>query len=327
MALSHETALVAAWSALGVAAVAVLSCTSGTDARPTTLPIPNRPTESKYDGLELVRSIPGHIEGRALLDGVPVANFGVVVGLTGSVPPPPILFERSDGLFMVRGINPGLWDVTIVGVGFEPYTISGLRIGPGQPIVLGDVPLLSGRSIRGRVTDAFGTPIGGSIVSVVHDPSQPPNPRDVLPELLRGNYYAVTDSNGVYEISGMYSRREYRQIIAENGSRERKSLPRVLLDADNIVNLSLLPVGRLDGRISSPNEAWVVVARSVSSQRSWFMAKPDSQGSFDFGAVPEGAYEMSLFPMSHAMARPKSYSKQRISIVANMTSTVVLSSP
>src|SRR6185295_4282616 len=58
---------------------------------------------------------------------------------------------------------PGTWDLDVSAEGYAP-THRSFEVRPGEATVLGEIALVPGLTLTGRVVDAKGTPVAGAVV-------------------------------------------------------------------------------------------------------------------------------------------------------------------
>ncbi|HVS08391.1 MAG TPA: carboxypeptidase regulatory-like domain-containing protein [Planctomycetota bacterium] len=149
--------------------------------------------------VELRLEAPGSIRGRALDDtGAPVTALraqlmrGPSEGNAGGAEHREVASE--DGSFEIGGLEPGTWYVRLEADGHGPSEEKQARV-PGEPLLEFTLPRCA--TVRGRATDAYGSPIAAAEVSSAYGGTgeeRPPPQRQ---------HKAVTDEHGAFELEDL----------------------------------------------------------------------------------------------------------------------------
>jgi protocatechuate 3,4-dioxygenase beta subunit len=99
---------------------------------------------------------------------------------------------ESDGSFLIEGLDPGSYGLTVAAPGYRNAEVPPVTIANDSDVPSVDVQLESGRTVRGRVVDASGNGIAGAMVFTAASGS-PPSARDSMP--------ATSDVNGTFVIT------------------------------------------------------------------------------------------------------------------------------
>jgi protocatechuate 3,4-dioxygenase beta subunit len=142
------------------------------------------------------------LTGTVVLDGKPVAYYGYeLLAPDDGQPWSPTLVREATGTFSDEDAEPGTWTVAIVGPGFAPELVTGVRIVAGRTTNLGVITVQRGKSLRGRVRDASGAAVANAEVrirgSFSSDTDQP------LRALARGSFVTRTRGDGTFLIEGI----------------------------------------------------------------------------------------------------------------------------
>ncbi|MBN2499025.1 MAG: carboxypeptidase regulatory-like domain-containing protein [Deltaproteobacteria bacterium] len=117
---------------------------------------------------------PGLLEGRVVAGAAPVSQYRVRVvrfhAPDGEALPGGAFRDRSvrdpDGLFELGPLSPGTYTIEVSAAGYTSARVAGLVIRSGGRTDAGEIELLSGGSVLGRVVDAAsGEPLEGARVS------------------------------------------------------------------------------------------------------------------------------------------------------------------
>ncbi|MGE0866988.1 MAG: carboxypeptidase regulatory-like domain-containing protein [Kofleriaceae bacterium] len=188
------------------------------------------------------------LKGRVLLDGVPVAGFGIIISDREEfcwIPPKPV---RGD-VFVQRGVAIGKWNVVIVGAGFARKVVFDVDVGTAVTD-MGVINVDRGQYIRGRVYDLDGTPVPGAVVTLDQGMKSTPGAGS-LGQLACGVLSATTDPTGNYEIAGISppmfdtTTNRVRAVHPVLGS----SVVHAIASDAKVVDLTLLPDNREAGQL------------------------------------------------------------------------------
>ena len=154
------------------------------------------------------------------------------------------------------------------------------------PLLL--VPLLTGGTIEGRVTNAI-TSAGLQEVDVYL--------------LVPGgtNRFPTTDHNGAFQIEDIPDG-EYEIRFEKNGFYTTPSVPlKVRVSGDTRFSATMAPAATLTGRVLDPDGkpvAGVAVKLTGAGE-----AETDEDGAFKFDVVPPGSHQLSAIPKPQADAK------------------------
>jgi protocatechuate 3,4-dioxygenase beta subunit len=99
---------------------------------------------------------------------------------------------ESDGTFLVEGLDPGSYSLTVAASGYRNAEVPPVTIANDSDVPSVDVHLEPGRTVRGRVLDANGNGIAGAMVFTAASGASP-SARDAMP--------ATSDVNGTFLIT------------------------------------------------------------------------------------------------------------------------------
>ena len=260
------------------------------------------------------------ISGRVMLDGHPVAYFGI--SITPSIHARlvrPIEVRAADGTFRVP-IAAGTWDVIVAGPGFAPVRLADNAASAGG-LALGDIVVGHGITLRGIIRDATGTPVPDARVVISAHGSE--GGRGELADLADGTFATATDSNGRYELRDVATlpRVASRPQIVAHTRDHRASLPTLVPAVNATIDLSVHPTGRLEVTIASfPNV--IAVVRAVADPRVTLSSDPMPSG--ERFTLPVGDYDIELIGPTPATSPGV---VQRATVVAGATTAVALAGP
>jgi protocatechuate 3,4-dioxygenase beta subunit len=235
------------------------------------------------------------IAGRVMMGGQPVDYFGVSITIgndevTHSTLDP---VRADDGKFTRDELRPGTVTVTVVGPSFIRKEIPNVTIAAGQHVDLGDIEVMAGKSVHGRVVDASGNPIEGAVV--VLQASSDIESDISLDEMTVGTRGARTDVAGHFEVSGIPDDETQLAIQASDAEHGiAQARPLTADDFDRDVELVLAATGSLTGTITNnkPGLNYWVHVYAVANETSFMMFSDDDE--FTFAQLPTGDYTVQL---------------------------------
>ena len=234
------------------------------------------------------------VTGRVVLDGQPVDYFGVVLADKPDAlwdTPDPV--RSPDGRFVQNNVQPGTWALIVVGPGFQRTVVKDVVVAGGKPLDLGDIAVVAGRSVRGRVTDGTGAPVAGAMVLVSASTSIDDDVS--LRGQVGGERGTHADAAGHFEIDGLPDDLTDLTIQAsepEHGLAVPRALVAADLDAD--VELELAATGSIAGTLANqkPDTGYSVYAMSFADGRTYAAYIQD--GQFELPQLPVGDYSVEL---------------------------------
>lgn len=138
------------------------------------------------------------ISGRVLnQEGKPVSGAVVSVAAKGAAADRqghgPLQDQTEpDGTFLVEGVEPGTYAVTVAAVGYRNADVPQVTVANDSDVPAIDVRLEAGRTVRGRVIDANGNGIAGALV-MTSPSGTVQSGRDAIP--------ASSDVNGTFLVT------------------------------------------------------------------------------------------------------------------------------
>lgn len=267
------------------------------------------------------------VSGRVLLHGVaPVPFFGVVVtdDLRVVVSLHVATIRSTDGRFEIP-VRPGKWNIIIVGPGFGTAVLRDQQVIQGRSVALGDIRVDRHSTIRGRITDASGTPVAGAQVRISSDAFSElfAKDADVLTQLLLGSYETVSGPNGEYAIEGV------KRIVTHPGDFRIRAIrggdksPEKRFSEDNhSFDLAIGRTGKIEGNVIDL-QAVAVIARHAADRDMMTAIKVNPDRTFRFEDLTAGEYDLSVL----ARGVPKELTLARVTVVGGGSVSVRLSRP
>jgi hypothetical protein len=240
------------------------------------------------------------IRGRVTLNGSPVEYYGVTITHNYMLPlhPKATSISSTTGRFAVSCKPEDRVDLIIAGPGFARRVVAGITTGSKQDTNLGEVAVRVGNKVTGKLLDENNNPASNVVVRISQSDHETDSYADPLTEMALGVQEVRTDRNGLFAITGVE-----RIEPAEAGLTIRAmidgvsaSQPHLLPNSDTDVHLVLRPVGTLSGVLRGADETTVIFIRTVTKPMASYTCSPDDTGTFEKRNLPEGSYELRLFP-------------------------------
>lgn len=265
------------------------------------------------------------LRGRVLLDGAPLAFFGV--GVTTSPEFPwigfPIGVHDADGRFALTGIAAGTWGLLAAGPGTRLSTVTGIELAAGADVDVGEIHLTRGVRLTGRARDANGASISGARVVVGTD--RPAEVLDPIRAWFRAEAETVTGTDGTFVLDGVASMRGAPAVeIAAWHPSHGAVFAVARLDADVPIELTLVETGEIAGVVFGFGGGYAsIFARRRGERRVLATAHIDPAGTFTVTGLPPGEYEVEMIrPPRKPVAPPVT-----VTVVANQRATVRMAMP
>jgi hypothetical protein len=276
--------------------VVVMACRAGVNQWPA---IDRRTGGSFEDRFE-------QITGRVVLDGAPVAYFGVSVmnderyGAPVATP-----FVSEDGSFTVPAL-PGRWHVVVAGPGFARHVVRDVIVERGQPPRAQTIAVERGHIVEGTVLDTNNVPVSGAIVridrlGINREPRRRDLVSDHLSELAAGSHATVSGQDGRYRFDDV-AIEDTATVFAT--SARRASLEREVTHGDRAIDLVLWPTGTIEvvlpGRVVpagigvSLDMGCGMLVRSITDPQIVLTSLEWGTSRTRFEHVPIGAYQLEI---------------------------------
>ncbi|CAN5862843.1 hypothetical protein BH11MYX2_BH11MYX2_03810 [soil metagenome] len=262
------------------------------------------------------------LAARVMLDGQPVTYYGVRIALhddsseesdwgghTDNVTDDHGAFERSD-------LQPGVYDITIVGPNFKKKKLPHVTMREGARTDLGTVAMDRGRTVHGHVVDEHHVPIEGALVAI----GQVPNRLSESPvaQRMSGDATAHTDAAGAFSISGLDAEEDVK-IVATHAT-AGISIMRPLDPAEDNVQLVMIETGAIVGTIENYNDDAGSSATVTDANGNLFDGEIDATGQFTVNGVPPGAASVTIYGRN-------ALNPESVTVVAGQTVTVHFTMP
>jgi protocatechuate 3,4-dioxygenase beta subunit len=237
--------------------------------------------------LALVLPELGGISGRVVLDGAPVAYFGVAATTdpdpeTGAAPDP---VRESDGSFSLGKLAPGTYSLSLVGPTFERKVVTGIVVRDGEVTNAGQIAVTRGRVVTGHVRDANGRPLAN--IAVIAASSTIYLDDVTLSAQRRGGRNARTAADGSFELTGVIG-----DDLWIEATLDREVVRQKLAPSDSVVDLVLAETGAVAGHVvNARRNRWtMILLSSVADTMDYYSGEIDLDDAFHFDHIPPGDY-------------------------------------
>jgi uncharacterized GH25 family protein len=238
-------------------------------------------------GVRITLAASGALAGKLVLAGasMPPRVAHVQVGYQA---PTPI----EAGSFTVKELAPGSHAVTFRGPEFATLVKYDIVIEPGRTTDLGEVTVMRGRRLAGKVVDGSGRPVANAKVRVAEMlfDGEGSDSRDESLESIAGVRSATSDADGRFTIVGIPQKATTAVADHASGRSLGTSIPAGSEDPPP-VTLTLRGFGSLRGTVTQKGKPLSGVTVGLSSKGGGAQAsftQTDDAGSFHFAKVPEG---------------------------------------
>jgi uncharacterized GH25 family protein len=208
-----------------------------------------------------------------------------------------------DGTFKIEGLEPGKYDVRVLGPEFAQLTKSDVELKAGETTDLGTLALMRGRKLAGRVVDASGSPVSGARVTVSKTLLSMEGAQDQLDALaeMTGARSAVTDQEGAFTIIGIAKTHAFAG--AEHPEKGRANPIDIPEGADDPppVTLALRAFGAVIGKVTSEGQpaAGVTITDTLKGSIAQVgITRTGDDGSFSLSKVSEGTHVLNAMRMT-----------------------------
>lgn len=264
------------------------------------------PAKTGDKAVRVVLAAEGGLKGKVVLKGSSTPPKLVTVQIGFNAPTP-----ANEGVFEIKNLTPGSYDVTFRGVEFAETVRRDIKVDPGKTTDLGTMTVDAGRRVTGTVVDGNGTPVAGARVKVGEMLWSVEGGDDNMEaiESMQGMRSATSADDGTFTIIGIPEKAT--NIAAQHET--RGSSPALALPAGtqnpSPVRLVLRGYGSISGVVTSKGKPLGNVTVSHSSKTGGAQASfatTDDNGAFTMAKVPEG--EVVLQVMQSKMMSMKSTS-------------------
>ena len=256
--------------------------------------------------VRITLAAPGILTGKVVLAGSGAAPKLATVAIGFQAPTP-----ATDGVFQVKEITPGSYDVTFRGLEFAELIQHDVKIEPGKTTDLGTVTVTRGRKLTGKVVDKAGAPVAGARVRagrMLISMADAGDQTDGI-DTISGIRSTVSDQDGGFTLVGLAP--NATNVMADHPDRGRSlaaAIPEGEADPP-AVTLALQGFGSITGKVTRKGQPVADITIGESSKGGGAQGqftKTGSDGSFTLAKVPEGPHVINA--MQQALMSMKSTS-------------------
>jgi uncharacterized GH25 family protein len=282
------------------------------------------PAKTGDKAVRIVLPAPGGLTGKIVLEGgKPPSLANVQAGAHPATPAP-------GGVFTLKDLAPGTYDVTLHGPEFAEYVKHDVEVKPGAVTDLGTITVPRGRSLAGRVVDGSGTPVAGARIKLgemLFSASGVDDAKAASFEDMSGIRSAVSDQDGHFVIVGVP--KKATTVMADHPDRGQSLATPVAEGTDDPppITLALRGYGSIVGKVTMKGEPQSNVTISESSKGGGAQAsftQTTADGAFAMAKVPEGVHVLNA--MQSQMMAMKSTSVTVV-VVAGKQANVTIDIP
>jgi uncharacterized GH25 family protein len=264
------------------------------------------PAKTGDTTIRIVLPAPGGLTGKLVLDGNTVPKLASVQ--VGGHPPTP----AAAGVFTMKELQPGKYDVTFRGSEFAEYVKRDVEVAVGKTTDMGTITVPRGRKLIGRVIDGTGAPVAGAKVKLgemLFSTSDTADDRASGMEEMAGIRSASTDQDGNFLIVGVPQKAT--NVMADHPDRGRSNATPVALGTDDppAITLTLRGYGSITGKVTmkgQPQGGVTISETTKGGGAQASFAQTADDGTFTMPKVPEGSHV--LMAMQSKMMSMKSTS-------------------
>jgi len=248
----------------------------------------------------------GGLVGKLAIAGSGAAPKLATVALGFQAPTP-----ATDGVFQIKDVTPGSYDVTFRGLEFAELIHHDVQIEPGKTTDLGTVTVTRGRKLTGKVVDKAGVAVAGAKVkagAMLISMADAGDRADGI-DAMSGIRSTVTDQDGAFTLVGMPTKAT--NVMADDPDRGRSvaiAIPEGEADPPD-VTLALRGFGSIVGKVTRKGQPVPNVTVGESSKGGGAQGQftqTGSDGGFTLSKVPEGPHVINA--MQQALMSMKSTS-------------------
>lgn len=252
------------------------------------------PAQTGDRNLRVVLATPGSITGTVVAsDGSTPGIATASIGWGAGVP-------AMDGEFRLNDVVPGTYEVAIKGPGFADTFVAKVEVKAGTDVDLGNISVVKGRAVFGRITDASGQAVSNAEVVLARQllsDGKNLTPKDLGGALdtSLGLRRTRSDDDGSYRLDGI-GVGEWT-LAADHPETGRSLGVKVVSQADDAeINLQLQAVASLRGTVSlngKPQPDVQVLIASTKGGAHIVVVKSDANGEFFAERVAIGPHKVS----------------------------------
>jgi Carboxypeptidase regulatory-like domain len=249
--------------------------------------------------VEIRMSAGAEVRGRVLAGDRPLA--GVAVHAKDGASTVPVATTDDRGEFALVGVTPGELELSVVRGATQALPLTADSESRVLAVV-GQVPRVELRvaaetaTLRGRVVDADGGPVGDGFVQALAGELDPLTVAIELDLAIDTHASTITGPDGGFVLESL-APGPYTLVARRRGSGEQTTVYGAVADGPAVV-VTLVPPASFAGRVldasgRAPSSMFVsVLAEDLATERSaWFSA---ADGAYGIDALPPGRYHVSV---------------------------------
>ncbi len=238
-------------------------------------------------GVRITLPAPGSLTGKVALESGAAPKLATVqVGVQPATP-------ATDGVFTIKELAPGTYDVTFRGPEFAETVKHDIKVETGKPTDLGTVTVMRGRRLTGKVVDGAGRAVAGAKIKLgemLFNVEGTEDQSDSI-ESMAGIRSALSDQDGTFSLIGVP--KKATSVMADHVDRGRSAAANIAEGSDDPppLTLTLRGFGSITGKVTQKGEPQGNVTISVSTKGGGAQAtfaQTDDAGNFKVAKVPEG---------------------------------------
>jgi Carboxypeptidase regulatory-like domain len=277
--------------------------------------------------VKIVLSAPGILVGKLMIDGqtAPPALATVQLGRTGTTP-------IADGVFTVKDLTPGTYDVTFRGVDFAEFIKRDVKIDAGQTTDLGTVTVMRGRKLVGKVVDNTGAAVANAKIKVGDMLFTLAGADDQAANFdeISGIKTTFTDQNGGFTLVGIPVKAT--NIAADHPDKGRSIAMPVPEGTDDppAMTLALRGFGSIVGVVTMKGQPQADVTISDTSKDGGaqaMFARTAEDGSFTLAKAPEGTHVLAAMQSDGGLGMSMKSTSISVVVVAGKQTTATIDIP
>lgn len=261
----------------------------------------------------------------ALESGRPPALANIQLGYHPATPAGP------DGTFRIEDLEPGKYDVKVLGPEFAQLTKRDVELEAGKTTDLGTLTAVRGRKLTGRVLDPSGSPVAGAHVTVSKTLLSMEGAGDQMDQIqeMTGARVATSDQDGNFTIIGISKNHAFAG--AEHPDKGRAT-PIDIAEGDDDpppVTLQLRGFGSITGKVTMKGEpaSGVTITDTIKGSLAQVaITRTADDGSFTLSKVAEGTHVINAMQMQ-GIGMSMSSTSATVEVVAGKPSTVNIDIP
>ena len=277
--------------------------------------------------VKLVLPAPAVLVGKIALEGGLAPKLAnVQLGYHPATPAGP------DGAFRIEDLEPGKYDVKILGPEFAQLTKRDVELTAGKTTDLGTLQVARGRKLTGRVIDPSGSPVSGARVTVSNRLLSMEGAGDQMSQIeeMTGARVATTDQDGAFTIIGIPKTHTFAG--AEQADKGRATPVDVPEGDDDppAVTLQLRGFGSIIGKVTSQGQpaTGVTITDTIKGSLAQVaIARTGDDGTFTLTRVAEGTHVINAMQVQGFGTAGMSSTSATVEVVAGKQSVVNIDIP